>query len=301
MTNDDAIRKFKVMQRGAGDETKEALDMAIKALEQEPCDDAISRADVKKYLSAPNEDGDRVIYEDDLDLLPPVTPQPRWISVSERLPEPNRLVLCYITTGATKTYFLAFWNDIQNDWEEGIGGCRLLRNDLEYEVTAWMPLPESYKKNNEFFNFDAPMVKNSEDAISRQAVMDCIDGYSQMIIRPIELKECIDKLPSVTPMQALEPCEDCISRKEVLDMATTIQTDDFSGNEIIEVVDVDDIKALPSVTPTRPRGKWTETSLTQVSGGDFNRGFKCSCCGYVTVVDDFNYCPNCGERMEGCS
>ena len=68
-----------------------------------------------------------------------------WIPVSERLPEPNRLVLCYITTGVTKTYFLAFWNDIQNDWEEGIGGSRLLENDLGYEVIAWMPLPEGYK------------------------------------------------------------------------------------------------------------------------------------------------------------
>lgn len=44
-------------------------------------------------------------------------------------------------------------------------------------------------------------------------------------------------------------------------------------------------------------GKWIETSLTPISGGDFNRGFKCSCCGYVVVVDDFNYCPNCGADM----
>lgn len=74
--------------------------------------------------------------------------EPKWIPVSERLPEPNRLVLCYITTGATKTYFLAFWNDIQNDWEEGMGGCRLLRNDLEYEVIAWMPIMP-YKTESE--------------------------------------------------------------------------------------------------------------------------------------------------------
>ena len=72
-----------------------------------------------------------------------------WIPVSERLPEPNRLVLCHITTGVTKTYFLAFWNDIQNDWEEGIGGYRLLKNDLEYEVIAWMSLPQSYKAESE--------------------------------------------------------------------------------------------------------------------------------------------------------
>ena len=45
-----------------------------------------------------------------------------------------------------------------------------------------------------------------------------------------------------------EPCEDVISRQAVLDMATTIETDDYSGNELLEVVDIDDIKALPSVT-----------------------------------------------------
>ena len=39
----------------------------------------------------------------------------------------------------------------------------------------------------------------SGDAISRQAVKDCIDGYSQMIIRPNELKEYIDRLPPVNP------------------------------------------------------------------------------------------------------
>jgi len=40
-----------------------------------------------------------------------------------------------------------------------------------------------------------------EDAISRQAVMNCIDGYSQMIIRPLELKGYIDDLQPVTPKQ----------------------------------------------------------------------------------------------------
>ena len=78
MTKDEAITELDTFRRLAKSERGEkALDMAIKALEQEPCEDAISRADVKKYLSAPNKDGDRVIYESDLDLLPPVTPQPK--------------------------------------------------------------------------------------------------------------------------------------------------------------------------------------------------------------------------------
>lgn len=46
-----------------------------------------------------------------------------------------------------------------------------------------------------------------------------------------------------------QPCEDAISRQAVLDLATTIETDDYSGNEILEVVEVEAIKNLPSVTP----------------------------------------------------
>ncbi len=52
-----------------------------------------------------------------------------------------------------------------------------------------------------------------------------------------------------------EPCEDCISRQAVLDLAITIKTDDYSGNEILEVVEVEDIKMLPPVTPKEKTGR----------------------------------------------
>ena len=71
--------------------------------------------------------------------------EPRWIPASEEMPEYNRLVLCYITTGATETYFLALRNDYCDDWEEGVGGSRLLGKDLGYKVLAWMPLPEPFE------------------------------------------------------------------------------------------------------------------------------------------------------------
>ena len=91
-----------------------------------------------------NEEANRII-----DIFDRVTrsieQEHKWIPVTERLPEPNRLVLCYITTGTIETYFLALWNDTLNAWEEGIGGYRLLENDLGYEVIAWMPLPEPYE------------------------------------------------------------------------------------------------------------------------------------------------------------
>jgi len=81
---------------------RNAHKIAIQALEQEPCEDCISRADVKKYLSAPDANGDRVIYESDLDLLPPVTPQQKtghWIQVdSDKCKCDQCEVICFIAT-----------------------------------------------------------------------------------------------------------------------------------------------------------------------------------------------------------
>jgi len=74
--------------------------------------------------------------------------EPRWIPVSERLPEANRAVLTYIDTGATKTYCLAYWNDVREAWEEWIG-YDLIEKDRDYKVIAWMPLPKTYREVEE--------------------------------------------------------------------------------------------------------------------------------------------------------
>ena len=56
MTNKEAIKKlkeFKILhteQTGWDTSTLQALDIAIKALEQEPCEDCISRAEVRRVL-----------------------------------------------------------------------------------------------------------------------------------------------------------------------------------------------------------------------------------------------------------
>ena len=106
MTAEEAIRHLKDLQRlYLGNERFtadiEAIGIAIEALEQEPCEDAISRADVKKYLSAPDANGDRVIYESDLDLLPTVIPQQK-IGKWERYV--NDYKKCSICEAIVKSY-----------------------------------------------------------------------------------------------------------------------------------------------------------------------------------------------------
>ena len=118
MTKEQAIKHLKLMQSGARNAIRftknnkeiseeerkedieiyqdqlEALNIAIQELEQQPCDDCVSRAEIKKiakemYLEVANMDLDvhtisdcisytsskcRQVLEDKLQTLPPVTP-----------------------------------------------------------------------------------------------------------------------------------------------------------------------------------------------------------------------------------
>lgn len=106
--------------------------------------------------------------------------------------------------------------------------------------------------------------------------------------------EIIENLEEISKILEKE-CEDAISRKAVLDMATTIQTDDCSGNEVMKVVDVDDIKTLPPVIPTRKKGKWIFSGNYDEEGMLY-----CSNCKHEIDVSEgyFKWCPNCGAKME---
>ena len=86
-----------------------------------------------------------------------------------------------------------------------------------------------------------------------------------------------------------EPCEDCISREALLDKKWDVPYD----GKYIQVVDVGDIKELPSVTLTRKKGKWI---VLKDEYGDICEAI-CSCC-----EDNGNhrwkYCHTCGAEME---
>lgn len=79
---------------------EDCVRLAINALEQEPCGDAISRAEVlshaKKDMGNGHEQPFDYVEVDVIKQLPPVTPAEKvghWIPVSERLPELNRPLL----------------------------------------------------------------------------------------------------------------------------------------------------------------------------------------------------------------
>ena len=120
-----------------------AIKEAIKVLEQEPCEDAISRKAVKELFQEGSVMG--MYYFLGIDELPSITSKKEaWIPCSERLPENNGVYLVTIIfdidetesgRDVTKAYFCSQskkWQYFSND-----------------EVIAWMPLSEPYKEEME--------------------------------------------------------------------------------------------------------------------------------------------------------
>ena len=145
-------------EQGNMGEQKEALDMAIKALEKEPCEDAVNRQAVCEFLENHAKTYDDVRVRIGLkvgsslvanpDNVPSVTPtrkKERWIPVSERLPKDKTYVLTTIKIPNRIAH-------VRSGWYEG----GFIHNDngdvwkaTDMEVIAWMPLPDPYKAESE--------------------------------------------------------------------------------------------------------------------------------------------------------
>lgn len=128
------------------------------------------------------------------------------------------------------------------------------------------------------------------------------DVYNTLDFLPTnnEANRIIDSFDRVTSGLEQQPCEDAISRKDML--AVLRQSHSLTQAW-------DGFEKLPSVTPKEKTGKWTKTQ----SGDDmFPEIIVCSKCNNENSHLDFNehaepigkvfikskYCPNCGARMQ---
>lgn len=157
MTREDAIKRLKLWLICSEEYTEddvsmnEAIRIAINSLEIderyeleyeqiEPCEDAISRQAVLDIVNNPlNIRLDAIIKD-----LPPVTPQPKWISVNERMPEEDKTVIASTEYGV---YPEAKYSK-EYGWEWAYESGADYWRELE-GVTAWMPLPKPYNPQEE--------------------------------------------------------------------------------------------------------------------------------------------------------
>ena len=138
MTREEAITILNMVE-AHGSLVIQAKDMAIKALEQEPSGDAISREDANKFLYERIERlNDDELYDifskiiDDMyNELPSVNPQ-KWIPVSERLPEKTGMCLTSFGDLVTSKSFDGYY-------------FRTESSEVRFVPDAWMPLPPCYE------------------------------------------------------------------------------------------------------------------------------------------------------------
>lgn len=92
-----------------------------------------------------------------------------------------------------------------------------------------------------------------------------------------------------------QPCEDCISREAALKIFGDVHPMDYNTKAYIA-----DIETLPSVTPKQKMGRWIKYG--EIWGG--MQAWECSICknhndiNAVYTKMPYNFCPNCGAKME---
>lgn len=93
---------------------------------------------------------------------------------------------------------------------------------------------------------------------------------------------------------------DLISRQAAIDAIENTDCE-ISADAWDELTD--SIMQLPSVEP-RKKGRWIEKEVFDNSSIDEWQSAQCSACGlyhttpYLYYFDNYNFCPNCGARME---
>ena len=86
-----------------------------------------------------------------------------------------------------------------------------------------------------------------------------------------------------------KPCEDAISRREALKCLNGAWGDYSVLNEVFERID-----KLPSVTPSRPKGRWIKAKPWMLDNTSYK--WECSECEKSERFRH-NFCPNCGAEM----
>ena len=116
---------------------KEALDMAIEALKQEPCGDAIDRKLVCAFIDGLiSDDGEREKGLEYIRNMPPVNPtKTGWIPVSERLPEESLNSVIGWDAYRERCVFVQYID----------GYFQITGSAESFDIVAWMPLPKPYE------------------------------------------------------------------------------------------------------------------------------------------------------------
>ena len=342
MTREEAIKSIEDIRqkflRQYGEETvisipidgddMQAFDMAIKALEQEFCEDAVNRKDVinilprfrfrdmNTYLEARNE----------LDKLPSVLPkQPKCEDVVSR--EAVLAKKVYTETEEGWSGYTVDVKEIENlpsvypkktEREDTISRKEV--NAIIYDAmfdymerdVAYRALTEIRNKLNDLPSIRSSGVdkKSSETESVRRELLERGDemvSFRQLVERFDEIEETYKGEPwnleqiysNFNILMGKEFCEDAISRQAMIDAFWKLNVE-LRPNAIDAILNM--VNDLPSVAPKQKTGWWIKYGIPRCE----EQHYQCTNCDYYInfgkwgelYTKEFKYCPNCGARME---
>lgn len=125
--------------------------LLMALLEQQPCEDAVSRQMVIEYIKVSDaelghESENESVVEDIMDM-PPVTPTQKWILTSERQPKENGNYLALYRTSdgtASLEFMMVDHCNAGGGWLHEENGRKAYK-----KVIAWQPLPKPYREDEE--------------------------------------------------------------------------------------------------------------------------------------------------------
>ena len=203
----------------------------------------------------------------------------------------------------TKEKLIRYGKDYLHDLETACCPISDIHKEFVREAIKALEIVEEFEKaqiitggrlNGRTYAYKCGLEDGKRKSLEQQPCDDCVslEVYKQVTWERDIAIEQLNEL-GYGFGEKIRTSDDCVSRQAVLDMATTIQTDDYSGNEIIDVVEVDDIKSLPPVTPTHGKCKDCKHYYMDEDG----HGYHCEKFDYTRfpVYADF-YCADFEKR-----
>lgn len=135
--------------------------------------------------------------------------------------------------------------------------------------------------------------------MTRKDAISNIKIIGSALVDPVtkEQRELIDTTfnMAIAALSITEPCEDCISRENALNVLYKYGEEYFPLSTALKIEN--DIKNIPSVQPIRPKGEW----IPKPYSIEWKSDAKCSNCGNLVPGALGNYvtCPYCSADMRG--
>lgn len=137
----------------------------------------------------------------------------------------------------------------------------LISNEIVTEVII-----KKYDKDKPYYmNLNYALLEESEDCISRQAVIEVLNKMDRYVADELTLCDTERKFP---------------------------QNEVFIVDDVYEEI----VEQLPPVNPAEKVGHWTRVSMDKYVQHAMAY-YRCSECG-KDIIGTHNYCPNCGAKMQ---